>query len=150
VHEAAFSPAAADRDRDAPPATITADHSARWIGRGPATCFTSSVWCAAALPGLIADMAADAELNKPGDGPASPTLSFAVRTRLADRRQNAAEVHCRTSTRKPARRGCDPAAPPPCCGWLLRPDEPLGADWGLDQDHGPSWSNGVVWWAIGA
>jgi len=121
VHEAAFP--AAPTAIETPPGDIAADVRAM-IGAARDV-FTSPL-VRAALPGLIADMAADAELN------ARVMARFvdvfaAVRARLAD-----------AVARGEVQTGVDPDRLVEVIGGatllrvLLQPDKPLGQDW-VDQ-----------------
>ncbi|MGV0791558.1 TetR/AcrR family transcriptional regulator [Mycolicibacterium sp. XJ1819] len=121
VHEAAFP--AAPTAIETPPGDITAD--IRAMIAAARDVFTSPV-VRAALPGLIADMAVDAQLNARVMDRFTG-LFVAVRTRLADA-VSRGEVHG----------GVDPDRLLEVIGGaallriLLRPDEPLGDDW-VDQ-----------------
>jgi len=118
VHEAAFP--AAPTAIEAPPGDIAADIRAMLAATRDV--FTSPV-VRAALPGLIADMAADAELNARVMARFTDVFA-AVRTRLADA-VNRGEV----------RANVDPNRLVEVIGGatllrvLLLPDEPLGEDW---------------------
>jgi AcrR family transcriptional regulator len=121
VHEAAFP--AAPTAIATPPGDITADIRAM-IGAARDV-FTSPV-VRAALPGLIADMAADAELNARVMDRFTDVFG-AVRIRLADAVERG-EVH---SDVDPDRL-VEVIGGATLLGMLLRPDEPLGDDW-VDQ-----------------
>ncbi|MGV0718014.1 TetR/AcrR family transcriptional regulator [Mycolicibacterium sp. XJ662] len=118
VHEAAFP--AAPTAIDTPPGDITAD--IRAMIAAARDVFTTPV-VRAALPGLIADMAADAELNARVMGRFAE-LFAAVRMRLAD------AVH-----RDEVHPDVDPDRLVEVIGGatllrvLLQPGEPLGDDW---------------------
>ena len=118
VHEAAFP--AAPTAIETPPGDITAD--IRAMIAAARDVFTSPL-VRAALPGLIADMAADAELNARAMDRFIDVF-VAVRTRLADALSRG-EVHA----------DVDPDRLVEVIGGatllrvLLRPDEPLGDDW---------------------
>jgi AcrR family transcriptional regulator len=121
VHEAAFP--AAPTAIETPPGDIAADIRAMLAAARDV--FTSPV-VRAAMPGLIADMAADADLN--ARVMARFTEAFvAVRTRVADAVKRG-KVHA----------DVDPDRLVEVIGGatmlrlLLRPDEPLGDDW-VDQ-----------------
>jgi AcrR family transcriptional regulator len=121
VHEAAFP--AAPTAIETPPGAITAD--LRAMIAAARDVFTSPV-VRAAMPGLIADMAADADLNARVMDRFTD-LFIAVRVRLADAVRRG-EVHP----------DVDPDRLVEVIGGatmlrvLLRPDEPLGNDW-VDQ-----------------
>jgi AcrR family transcriptional regulator len=121
VHEAAFP--AAPTAIDSPPGDITAD--IRAMIAAARDVFTSPV-VRAALPGLIADMDADADLNARVRSRFTDAFT-AVRKRLADAVRRG-EVHT----------DIDPDRLVEVIGGatllriLLRPDEPLGTDW-VDQ-----------------
>ncbi|MCV6979215.1 TetR/AcrR family transcriptional regulator [Mycolicibacterium pulveris] len=118
VHEAAFP--AAPTAIETPPGDITAD--IRAMIAAARDVFTSPV-VRAALPGLIADMAADAELNAKVMERFSE-LFIAVRMRLAD-----------AVKRGKVQPDVDPDRLLEVIGGaallrvLLQPDEPLGEDW---------------------
>jgi AcrR family transcriptional regulator len=121
VHEAAFP--AAPTAIETPPGDITAD--LRAMIAAARDVFTSPV-VRAAMPGLIADMAADADLNA-RVMERFTGLFMAVRVRFADAVRRG-EVHA----------DVDPDRLVEVIGGatmlrvLLRPDEPLGDDW-VDQ-----------------
>jgi AcrR family transcriptional regulator len=121
VHEAAFP--AAPTAIETPPGDITADLRAMIVAARDV--FTSPV-VRAAMPGLIADMTADADLNARVMARFTD-LFVAVRRRLADA-VNRGEVHP----------DVDPDRLIEVIGGatmlrvLLGPDEPLGDDW-VDQ-----------------
>jgi AcrR family transcriptional regulator len=121
VHEAAFP--AAPTAIETPPGDITAD--LRAMIAAARDVFTSPV-VRAAMPGLIADMAADADLNA-RVMERFTDLFNAVRMRLADAVRRG-EVHA----------GVDPDRLVEIIGGatmlrvLLRPDDPLGDGW-VDQ-----------------
>jgi AcrR family transcriptional regulator len=121
VHEAAFP--AAPTAIATPPGDITAD--IRAMIAAARDVFTSPV-VRAALPGLISDMVADAELNARVRSRFTGAFG-AVRKHLADA-VNRGEVHA----------DIDPDRLVEVIGGatllriLLRPDEPLGPDW-VDQ-----------------
>jgi AcrR family transcriptional regulator len=121
VHEAAFP--AAPTAIQTPPGDIAADIRAMLAAARDV--FTSAV-VRAAMPGLIADMAADADLNARVMSRFADVF-IAVRTRLAD-----------AITRGEVHADVDPDRLVEVIGGatmlrvLLRPDEPLGADW-VDQ-----------------
>ena len=118
VHEAAFP--AAPTAIETPPGDITADLYAMIAAARDV--FTSPV-VRAALPGLISDMVADAELNARVMSRFTGVF-VAVRARLADAVERG-EVHS----------DVDPDRLVEVIGGatllriLLRPDEPLGSDW---------------------
>jgi AcrR family transcriptional regulator len=118
VHEAAFP--AAPTAIEAPPGDFRADIRAMIVAAGAV--FTSPV-VRAALPGLIADMAGDADLNARVMSRFTDVF-LAVRTRLADAVRRG-EVHA----------DADPDRLVEVIGGatmlrvLLQPDEPLGEDW---------------------
>jgi AcrR family transcriptional regulator len=121
VHEAAFP--AAPTAIETPPGDITADIRAMLCAARDV--FTSPV-VRAAMPGLIADMAADADLNARVMDRFTEVF-VAVQTRLAD-----------AITRGEVHRDIDPDRLVEVIGGatmlrvLLRPGEPLGDDW-VDQ-----------------
>jgi AcrR family transcriptional regulator len=121
VHEAAFP--AAPTAIETPPGDITADIRAMLVAA--ADVFTSPL-VRAAMPGLIADMAADVDLNARVMDRFTGVF-VAVQTRLADAVKRG-EVH----------RDIDPDRLVEVIGGatmlrvLLRPGEPLGDDW-VDQ-----------------
>jgi len=118
VHEAAFP--AAPTAIETPPGDIAADVLAMLAAARDV--FTSPL-VRAALPGLIADMAVDAELNARVMNRFTDVF-VAVRSRLADA-VSRGEVHA----------AVDPDRLVEVIGGatllrvLLRPDEPLGDDW---------------------
>jgi AcrR family transcriptional regulator len=133
VHEAAFP--AAPTAISTPPGDIAADIRAMLAAARDV--FTSPV-VRAAMPGLIADMAADADLNARVMSRFTE-LFVAVRTRLTDAVERG-EVHA----------DVDPDRLVEVIGGatmlrvLLRPDEPLGDDW-VDQTTAIV-VHGVVTW----
>ncbi|MGX9790413.1 TetR/AcrR family transcriptional regulator [Mycobacterium sp. MMS18-G62] len=121
VHEAAFP--AAPTAIETPPGDIAAD--VRAMMAAARDVFTSPV-VRAALPGLIADMAADAELNARVMARFS-NLFAAVQTRLADAVRRG-QVHPDVNPD----RLLEIIGGATLLRLLLQPDEPLGEDW-VDQ-----------------
>lgn len=121
VHEAAFP--AAPTAIETPPGDVVADLRAMMAAARDV--FTSPV-VRAALPGLIADMAADADLNARVMARFTD-LFAAVQTRLADAVERGA-VHADVSPD----RLLEIIGGATLLRMLLYPDEPLGEDW-VDQ-----------------
>jgi AcrR family transcriptional regulator len=118
VHEAAFP--AAPTAIETPPGDITAD--IRAMITAARNVFTSPV-VRAALPGLIADMADDAELSARAMNRFT-ALFEAVRMRLSEA-VTRGEVHADVDPE----RLVEVIGGAALLRMLLRPDEPLGADW---------------------
>jgi len=121
VHEAAFP--AAPTAIETPPGDIVAD--VRAMMAAARDVFTSPV-VRAALPGLIADMAADADLNARVMSRFTD-LFAAVQTRLADAVKRG-EVHADINPD----RLLEIIGGATLLRLLLQPDEPVGDDW-VDQ-----------------
>ena len=121
VHEAAFP--AAPTAIETPPGDIAADIRAMMAAARDV--FTSPV-VRAALPGLIADMAADAELNARVMARFTE-LFAAVQTRLADAAERG-QVHPDVNPD----RLLEVIGGATLLRLLLQPDEPVGEDW-VDQ-----------------
>jgi AcrR family transcriptional regulator len=121
VHEAAFP--AAPTAIETPPGDIAADI---WAMMAAARDVFTSPVVRAALPGLIADMAADAELNARVMARFTD-LFAAVQTRLADAVKRG-QVHADISPD----RLLEIIGGTTLLRLLLQPDEPVGDDW-VDQ-----------------